>query len=148
MKLSTRPSAELVAWAAERLKAANGAPVDASAMGVEDSEGRILGVVMFTNWEPWFGTIECSAAADDARWLLAREAINRMWAYAFETCGVQKVWARTPLKNKRALRMVKALGMTFEAKLPRQFGNDDAIISHRFREEWTHGRQVATTRAA
>jgi len=116
-------------------------------MGVEDSEGRVLGVVMFSNWEPWFGTIECSAAADDARWLLAREAIAKMYDYAFLACGCQKIWSRTPLRNERALRLVKALGLKYEARLPRQFGDDDAVVSARYVEEY-YGRKITTSRAA
>lgn len=138
MRLSQRPSAELVAWAAERIECMRefGAPRNATAMGVEDSTGRVVGVVLFHSWEPDFGTIECSAAAADARWLLARAAIARMWEYAFVTCNCQKIWSRTPARNKRALRMLKALGFTYEAVLKRQCGEDDAVISYRFRESY------------
>jgi RimJ/RimL family protein N-acetyltransferase len=138
MRLSTRSSGELLAWAAPRIACLHGQtfPTNATAMGIESAEGVILGVVAFHSWEPWFGTIEVSAAADDARWLLARKAIATMYDYAFITCDCQKIWSRTPLSNKRALRLIKALGLTFEAVLPRQFGSDDAAISHRFREEY------------
>lgn len=119
----------------------DGPPDNATAMGVESDDGRILGVVVFHNWEPVFGTVECSAAADDARWLLARGAIASMWRYAFEVMGVQKVWSRTPSRNTRALRFVKAIGLTREAVLRRQFGNDDAVVSGCLKEEW-YGRKI------
>lgn len=149
MRLSARPSAELVAWAAERIPCMRdgGPPQNATAMAVEDDSGRILGAIVFHNWEPVFGTIECSAAADDARWLLARSAIDRMWEYAFVSCGVQKVWSRTPRKNERALRFVKAIGLKYEAVLPRQFGDDDAVISGAYKEQF-YGRQKPRTVAA
>lgn len=105
-------------------------------MGVESDDGRILGVVAFHSWEPWCGTIEVSAVSEDARWLMARKAWATMFHYAFRVCDCQKIWSRTPRRNERALRFLKALGFTFEAILPRQFGSDDAVISHRFREEY------------
>lgn len=147
MKLSQRPSDELLAWAAPRIAEMHGQPFadNATAMGVESEDGEILGVVAFHSWEPWNGTIEVSAVSDDARWLLARKAWAAMFDYAFIVCNTQKIWSRTPLKNKRALRFVKALGFTFEAILPRQFGNDDAVISHKFKEE--HYRDVEAKRA-
>lgn len=148
MKLSTLPSATLLAWAAPRIPEMHGQPFPdaATAMGVEDSNGDVIGVVAFHSWEPWNGTIEVSAVSEDARWLLARKAWAAMFDYAFLTCDVQKIWSRTPRSNVRALRFLKALGFTFEAILPRQFGNDDAVISHRFRNEY-YARHVQAPRA-
>lgn len=145
MRLSERPSAELVAWAEARIPELHGRgfPEAATAMGVEGADGRVLGVVAFHSWEPWNGTIEVSAAADDARWLLARGAIAAMWDYAFRVCDCQKIWSRTPRRNVRALRFLRALGFSYEAVLPRQFGDEDAVISHRFREEYYEQAQSA-----
>lgn len=138
MRLSKRPSAELVAWAAERIDIllGRGFPAGTTAMGVESDDGRVLGVVCFSEWSPENGTMQVSAAADDARWLLARSAINAMRAYVFDACGCQKIWSITPSNNPRALRLIKALGLTPEAILPRQFGEHDAVISRQFREEY------------
>jgi len=116
-------------------------------MGVESDDGRVLGVVVFHNWQPESGTIEVSAAAVDARWLLARKAIRAMYDYAFLTCDCQKIWSVTPRANERALRLIKALGLTPEAILTRQFGRDDAVISRCFREEF-YGKQSAAAQAA
>ena len=134
MRLSQRPSAELVAWAEARIPELHGQgfPDAATAMAVESESGDVLGVVVFHSWEPWNGTIEVSAVSEDARWLLARKAWASMFDYAFLACGCQKIWSRTPRRNERALRFLKALGFTFEAVLSRQFGDDDAVISHMF----------------
>lgn len=138
MKLSERPQAELLSWAAARIPELHGQPFpdEATAMGIESEAGALLGVVAFHSWEPWNGTIEVSAVSEDARWLLARKAWAAMFDYAFITCDCQKIWSRTPRRNERALRFLKAVGFVYEAILPRQFGNDDAVISHRFREEY------------
>lgn len=148
MKLSHRTSAELVTWAETRIPCLNGRgfPSATTAMGIENKAGEVIGVVAFHSWDPDSGTIEVSAVAEDARWLLARRAIAAMWDYAFNACGCQKIWSRTPRRNERALRMLRALGFQYEAILRRQFGDDDAVISARFREEYYE--QAQTARAA
>lgn len=136
MKLSTRPRAELLAWANARIPLLNGPFGDSTTpLGVENDDG-LAAVVVFSDWAPQAGTIQASAAADDARWLMDQRVIDMIWAYAFETCGCQKVWAVTSLKNTRMLRCFKALGFEFEARLRRHFGDDDAIIARRFREDY------------
>lgn len=149
MRLSQRPYQDLLAWAAVRIAELHGQsfPENATAMGVESEDGEILGVVAFHSWEPWNGTIEVSAVSEDARWLLARKAWAAMFDYAFLTCNCQKIWSRTPLRNKRALRFLKALKFKPEAVLPRQFGDDHAVISHRFREEY-YDEQAKSAHAA
>jgi RimJ/RimL family protein N-acetyltransferase len=131
-------SPDMVRWAEARISELHGQgfPDGASAIGIEDSEGRILGVVVFHSYEPWNRTIEVSAVSEDPRWMRARGAWDAMHRYAFELCGVDKIWSRTPARNVRALRFLKALGFRPEAILRRQFGDDDAVISCKFREDW------------
>jgi RimJ/RimL family protein N-acetyltransferase len=117
---------------------------------IEDSDGRILGVVCFHSWEPWNRTIEVSAVSEDPRWMRARSAWHTMFAYAYEVCGADKIWSRTPASNERALRFLKAVGFQREAVLKRQFGDDDAVLSCRFKEDWVaaSSRPIARDRAA
>lgn len=149
MRLSDLPSDTLVAWAAARIPELHGRPFldTMTAMGVESAKGDLMGVVVFHNWEPESGTMQVSAAADDARWLLARKAVAEMRRYVFITCDCQKIWSITPRKNVRALRVVKAFGLTPEAILKRQLGDDDAVISGQFREQ-VYGQEVRSTKAA
>lgn len=131
-------SAEMVAWAGARIPELHGQgfPDATTAIGIADSAGRVLGVVAFHSWEPWNKTIEVSAVAEDPRWMRARAAWDIMHRYAFDVCGVEKIWSRTPAKNERALRFLKALGFQREAVLRKQFGDDDAVISCKFKEDW------------
>lgn len=149
MKLSMRPSAELVAWACERIPELHGRGFleTKTGMGVENAAGEVIGVVVFHNWDPEAGTMQVSAAADDARWLLAREAIRIMRHYVFIDCNCQKIWSITPMKNRRGLRLVRALGLTPEAVLKRQLAGDDAVISRQYREE-VYGQEVRSATAA
>jgi len=124
-------SADLVEWARQRLPVVSeqGFPDGAAAIGVADSAGKIMGVVVFHDWQPAYRTMQVSAVAEDARWVRARSAFSTMFDYAFGHCGVEKLWSLTPAKNIRALRFVRAVGFEPEARLSRQFGDDDAIVS-------------------
>lgn len=131
-------SEDLLLWAAPRIAEMHGQPFPetAKAIGIETDDGTLLGVVAFHSWEPWNRTIEVSAVSVSPRWMLAKAAWRQMFDYAFNGCGVDKIWSRTPRKNERALRFLRALGFKYEAILHRQFGPDDAVISRIFREEY------------
>lgn len=137
MKLILDRSREMVLWAADRIaevKAAGGFANGTRGIGIADSDGNILAVACFHSWEPWYGTMEVSIAAADPRWMRARKCIAEIFDYVFTTTNTQRLWSRTPSRNTRALRALKGLGFTYEAVLKRQFGDDDAVISYRFRE--------------
>lgn len=143
MKVVLDRSAEMLAWASERIAEMHGQPFPdgASAIGVESEDGKTMGVVCFHSWEPWNRTIEVSAIAEDPRWMRARAAFDMMFRYAFYVCECDKIWSRTPRRNERALRFVWGLGFEPEAILSRQFGDDDAVISRMFRWDWEKRRQ-------
>lgn len=135
MQLVLDRSREMALWAAERIPEMRGQPPNGTrALGVTDNEGRTVGVVCFHTWEPWNKTIEASVVSIDARWLLARKIWRAIFDYAYKTADVDKIWTRTPSRNTRALRMLKAMGFTYEAVLKKQFGDDDAVISYKFRD--------------
>lgn len=140
MKAVLDRSDELVEWAAARIENMGGAPFNdgARAIGVETASGDIAGVVVFSDWYPQYGTMQVSFAAEDPRWLRARDAIETMHHYAFEVCRVRKLWSLTPADNPRALRaVVKGFGFTPEAILEHQFGLDrHAVMSRKYVWEW------------
>lgn len=138
----------MVEWAAARIPELHGQgfPDGTTGIGVADKDGAILGVVCFHSYEPWNRTIEVSAVAEDARWLMARAAWATMFDYCYLVCNVDKIWSRTPAKNERALRFLRALGFEREAVLPRQFGDDAAVISAKYRER--HYEQAKAAKSA
>jgi hypothetical protein len=133
-------SPELVEWAGARIPSMAVVGVqfaaNAQAIGVAADDGNILGAVVFHDWAPRYRTIAVSAAAEDPRWLRCREAIAQMWRYAWDLCGVDKIWSATPAKNARALKFVWGLGFKKEAVLERHLGDDDLVISRILRTEW------------
>jgi RimJ/RimL family protein N-acetyltransferase len=147
MRVVLDRSAELLTWGADRIATMHGRPFpeNATAIGVESDEGGIMGLVAFHDWMPEYRTIQVSAVAEDPRWMRARAAFDLMWRYCWDVCKVDKIWSATPSKNVRALRFVQGLGFKREAVLERQFGDDDAVISRMFREEWIQ-RKAAGSR--
>ena len=53
---------------------------------------KVIGGVLFHNWQPKNGVVQISAASDSKRWL-TRTILKEMFAYAFETMGAQAVVA-------------------------------------------------------
>ena len=131
-------SAEIVAWAARQITLMHGRPFPepASAIGVENARGEIVGAVVFHDHHPYYRTIQVSAVSIDPRWMQARDAFREMFRYCFEVCGVDKIYSLTPRSNERALRFVWGLGFKAEAILTRQFGDEDAVLSSCFRWDY------------
>lgn len=142
MVVSIDENAEWLAWGAARIPEFHGQPfADGSlAVGVKDDQGNRLGMVAFTNFDPHTRCIEVCAVGVDPRWVLCRKAIGMVFDHAFNRLGCVRVWSRTPRKNDRALRLVRAFGMKYEAILERQFGDDDAVISRIFPWEFYNSK--------
>lgn len=124
-------------WAAERIPYMHGREFEASARAGAflNDENRICGVVVFHDWQPDYGTIQVSAVATDPKWMHAHRLWVELFDYAYQTCGVQKIWTLTPHTNKRALRFIKALGFSPEAILEGQFGpHGHAVFSAKWRD--------------
>jgi RimJ/RimL family protein N-acetyltransferase len=138
MRVDPARSDEALAFVAARIPEMNGLAFGAGAVGlpVVDSRARILGAVVYANYQPHHGTLSISAAAEDSRWLCARRALDWIFDYAFTCCGVQKLWAITAVSNARTQRLLKAWGFEREAVLKRHFGAEDAEVHRLFREEY------------
>src|SRR6185436_1598447 len=129
-------NSEAVAWAVARMIPhcrARGFG-KCKAIGVLEN-GRLIGGIVYNQWNPEAGTIEITAAAITPRWL-TRETIRRMYEYPFEQCKVQMITQRTPADNVRLLEQL-ARGGYFFISHPRLFGRDrDGVIACLTRETW------------
>jgi|SRR5262245_14803211 len=109
------------------------------AIGVLDDDGRLLGGVVYHNWDPEAGVIEISGGATTPRWL-TRETIARMYRYPFLEVGVQMIVQRTPADDERLLRQLAVYGYMF-VRVPRMFGRDrDGVLCLLTREAWEGNR--------
>lgn len=136
MRVALNRQAELLAWANEHIPGARFSEKRETAIGVVSEDDSIMGVVVFHDWRPKNRTIMVSAASADERWMACRKAFDSVFLYAFEVCGVDKIWAETPASNKRALQLAWSLGLRREAVLERHLGDDDVIISRIFKWEY------------
>lgn len=106
-----------------------------AAIGVIDAAGRLLGGVVYHNWQESTGNIELSFAADTPRWL-TRRIIGELLRYPFWQLGCIRVTGVTPRKATSARRFLDKFGFKREGLVRKGFGNDDAVISGLLRTEW------------
>jgi hypothetical protein len=133
---------ELVAEAVAQLiphVGARGFGYAAKAIGVIDEDGRLIGGLVYHNYDPQAGVIEISGAATSSRWL-SRETIRRMYQYPFHTCGCQMLFQRTPADSVKLLGQLAAYDYTF-IKVPRMFGRErDGVLCTLTYEDWCANR--------
>lgn len=83
-------------------------PIDnGRALGLVSGK-KLIGGVVFHNWQPEHGVIEVTAASLSPKWF-TRGIMNEVTRYAFEKCGCHAMVARTEPKGP-ASRIWRALG--------------------------------------
>ena len=111
----------------------------ARAMGVIDGEGRLIGGMVYHNWDAEAEIMEMSGAAVDPRWL-TRRTLAAMYQYPFLVCGCQMVVMRVPADNERLLRQLAVFGYTF-FRMPRLFGRHrDGVVCSLTAENWSSNK--------
>jgi RimJ/RimL family protein N-acetyltransferase len=105
-----------------------------------DSDDKLLGVCVFHDWIPSYGTMQCSMVATTPRWA-TKGTIAALLFYVFRQAGARKLWVAIPHRNERALNFCKGIGFTKEGSLRDHFGRDShAVICRMLRSEYEHGR--------
>jgi RimJ/RimL family protein N-acetyltransferase len=108
------------------------------AIGVVDADGKLIGGVVYHNWQQEAGTIEMSSAATTPRWL-NRLVLHAIFAYPFEI-GCQMALMRVSARNTRLHRQFDALGLR-RHPVPRLYGRDeDGIIFTLTDDDWSTWR--------
>lgn len=153
MRLVQNDGKAVAAWVAQRIPFVGVRGFgQCSAIGVVDKNGKAVCGVVYHDWQPQFGTMAFSIAADSPRWA-QRSIIAQLFAYPFVQVQVNKLWTATPSSNEAALRLCKGVGMTREAVLAHHFGKDHAIINRMMRKDFMrlYGEKIGqalTTSAA
>jgi RimJ/RimL family protein N-acetyltransferase len=141
MRLLLGQDEAVAAWVAARIPhmgpGADFGPC--AALGVVAEDGRLLGGVVFSNWQPRWGSIEASFAADGRRWLTPR-LIRQILSYPFTQLDCGRVTAVTPLSASDARRFLETFGFKREGLVRRGFGDDDAVVSGLLKTEWLRSR--------
>ena len=103
-------------------------------LGVVDGE-RLIGGLVYHNYDPEAATIEISGAAIDPRWL-TRTTLRLMHVYPFVDARCQMVVMRVSADNARLLRQLKALGYK-RVTVERLFGRDrDGVVATLTDDVW------------
>lgn len=138
MRLIEDRSNEVCDWAAAQIERMGGRPFSRNAVGFGfEMNGELVAAAVLSDWQPQSRTMAGTFAATDPRWAIAgRAGLDRVFRYVFDECDVVKLWAVTPSRNLRALRLARHLGFKPEAVLARQFGDDDAVFSAFFVEDF------------
>jgi RimJ/RimL family protein N-acetyltransferase len=129
-------------WVARRIPAMEGTPgfpADAVSFCVLSSDGRPLGGVVYTDWQPTYRSIQISFASASPKFLTPR-LLSDILEYPFGQLGCSRVTSITPSQTASALRFLNKFGFRREGLIRRGFGTDDAIISGLLAEEWAEHR--------
>jgi RimJ/RimL family protein N-acetyltransferase len=107
-------------------------------LGVVDGS-RLIGGLVYHNYDPEAATIEISGAAIDPRWL-TRTTLRLMHVYPFVDARCQMVVMRVSADNARLLRQLKALGYT-RVTVERLFGRGrDGVVATLTDDVWKSRR--------
>jgi hypothetical protein len=143
VRFITGPQAniEVAAWVAQRIPFVGNigfgtSQFDVTCVGIVDAKDNPICGVVWHDYQPQFGTVAFSIAADSPRWA-TRNTIRELLAFPFNELNVNKVWTATPSTNQRALRVVQGVGFKKEGTLAEHFGKyGHAIISRMFRKNF------------
>jgi len=130
------------AWLQERIPHMAGGGIGAARYAAVVNEGEALAIVAFHQYDQPARTMQVSMAAESPRWA-TRRTIAELLAYAFERCGVYKLWTMQPdhEAGRRALRFNEGIGLKREAVLPNQYGPGiGAIVAAMTQPEWECSR--------
>ncbi len=140
MRVILDQSEAVAAWVAARIPQMEGAADfgPCIAIGVVAADGRALGGVVFSNYQPRFGNIEVSFASESPRWLTKN--LIRQIPYPFDQLACARITAITPKKARAARAFLDHFGFKREGVVRRGFGSDDAIVSGLLKREWSGSR--------
>lgn len=134
MRLVTGYDAEVAAYVASRIPGLD-AFGPCAALGVVATDGKLVGGVVFHDYQPQWGNIQVSFAGERADWLTPR-LIRAIMSYAFNQVGVNRITCLTPKRNRRARQFLQKFGFFHEGTIRKGFGTDDCIVSGLLRAEW------------
>jgi len=134
MRLAFGFDTEIANWVCARLPHVNNFG-DCRSIGVI-SNGQLIAGVVYNEYQPLYGTIAVSVAADTPIWA-AKGVIRAILSYPFQQLNVNKVWSAMIHTNERAIRFNKGIGFTQEAVLRDHFGlGNHAVVTRMLRRDY------------
>jgi RimJ/RimL family protein N-acetyltransferase len=134
LRLVTGFDAVVAQWVADRIPGVDDFG-PCSAIGVADKDQNLVAGVVFHDYQPQWGNIQVSFAADRSDWLTPG-TVQAIMRYAFNQLACLRITTLTPKRNKRARQFLLKFGFRVEGNVRNGFGDDDCIISGLLRSEW------------
>lgn len=134
-------TAELAAWAAERIPHMHGGDFGPCVAGGVVRGSALAAAVVFHDWQPQpILTMQVSIASDTPAWA-SRDVIAGMLRYPFKTAKAYTLWAAIPHDAGRTLRFIAGLGFKKDGVLRHRFGRKRhaAVFSMTY-HEWRASR--------
>ncbi len=104
-------------------------------LGVLDEDGRLIGGVVYHNYDKQAAVIEMGLAAVDRRFF-NRETFRRMFEYVFIGAECQMLFTRVRAGNEHLLSQMARLNFNLTL-IPRMYGRDeDGVIGTLTDDQW------------
>ena len=104
-------------------------------IGIVDEEGKLIGGIVYFNYDPRAEIIEIGAAVTSRR-AINRSIWKRMFEYPFIECGCQMVVARVRADDERVLAQLARLNFNLTL-IPRMYGREaDGVIGTLTDDQW------------
>lgn len=119
-----------------------------STIGVIDEKGRLIGGLVYFNWDRKAECIEIAGGALSRRWL-TRPILQLMHDYPFMQLGCQIIAYRTSAANEHVNAILRRFGYN-EIRIPRLRGRDeDEIVFTMTDDQWlAHPRNTQAMKEA
>lgn len=128
-------SDEIAAWVADRIPHANAFSGPYTAIGVVSGDNLLAGVV-FHEYQPDYGNIQVSMAADSPMWARP-EIIAELLAYPFGQLRCWMLYTLIPHDNAPALKVNEHIGVKRKTVVPHYFGRKrHAVVCQMTRTEY------------
>lgn len=103
---------------------------------IVDGRKKLCAGVVFSHWVPGYSSVELSVAAAHS-FCLSPQIVAALGGYAFERLLANRVWARTSIKNTRAIRLLRHIGFTPEGIEADYYGiGSHAGMYRMLKREW------------
>lgn len=112
---------------------------ECTAIGVLDEENRLIGGVVYHNYNPEAGIIEFSGASLSRKWY-GRHMLEVFFSYPFDQLKCQMVITRNSEKNTRLHRQLKVYGFTLYRIKRGRGRNEDEMLWTLTEEDWRANR--------
>jgi RimJ/RimL family protein N-acetyltransferase len=103
-------------------------------------DGKLIGCVIFNNYDISAKTIEFTMAATSRRWVNFR-LLEEMRRYVFDDLGLQLLITKTKERNKHISRMLKSYGFS-EYLIPRLFGENEGGLIFTLTKEQAENSKI------